>query len=234
MTPHTAPAWVGLPNAAAMELSTLKRGPLLKPGYQDSSQNTSATLLGARAAGVKVPHTSISIFRFPLTPDHYLITLIQYNVLRGIMSNLAACSLLRCIPESCGGAILKAIFPSPSALPPSFTPTSMQLSVPHNPWVDSIPCPNLRDNIIRAETSTSLDEDELCNDLCGGLYDGFDDCEQRGMLVWGEPWRIDSWEISPGLAQKWGWLFKGCEEMIESTNRWREQRGEERLVVEVY
>lgn len=55
----------------------------------------------------------------------------------------------------------------------------------------------------------------------------------RGMLIWGEPWRIDGWEVTEGFLRKWGWLLKGCDEMIEASNRWRGLRGEEPLVVEV-
>lgn len=74
--------------------------------------------------------------------------------------------------------------------------------------------------------------DELCDDVCGGLYDGFDECEARGMLVWGDPWLVGSWEISAGFLEKWGpLLLRGCGEMMRATNRWREGRGEEPLVV---
>lgn len=73
----------------------------------------------------------------------------------------------------------------------------------------------------------------MCDDICGGLYDGFDDVESRGLLVWGDPWLVSSWEISPGFAKKWAFLLKGCGEMVHATNAWRESRGEEPLVVEV-
>ena len=57
--------------------------------------------------------------------------------------------------------------------------------------------------------------------------------KQRGFLVWGEPWRTSSWEMSEGYVEKWGWMLKGCHELLRSTNRYREQRGEDRLVVEL-
>lgn len=74
-----------------------------------------------------------------------------------------------------------------------------------------------------------FDEDAFCTDICGGLFEGFDDCAARGVLVWGDPWEVGSWEVSEGFWRKWGWLLKGCEEMIEATNRWRIGRGEEVL-----
>ncbi|KLU90355.1 hypothetical protein MAPG_09317 [Magnaporthiopsis poae ATCC 64411] len=57
----------------------------------------------------------------------------------------------------------------------------------------------MRDNLIRA--AHALDADALCDDLCGGLYEGFDDCERRGMLVWADPWRVESWEVSEGFCR---------------------------------
>jgi hypothetical protein len=79
------------------------------------------------------------------------------------------------------------------------------------------------------------DEDEMCEDMCGGLFDEYPDCpaQQQGFLVWGDPWRTQSWEMSKGFVEKWSWLLKGCSTLLESTNKYREQRGEERLVVEI-
>lgn len=77
------------------------------------------------------------------------------------------------------------------------------------------------------------DQDDMCDDICGGLYDGYDDVETRGLLVWGDPWRLSSWEISAGFAAKWAFLLRGCEDMVRATNVWRESRGEEPLVMEV-
>jgi hypothetical protein len=39
--------------------------------------------------------------------------------------------------------------------------------------------------------------------------------------------------MSKGFVEKWSWLLKGCSTLLESTNKYREQRGEERLVVEI-
>lgn len=182
-----------------------------------------------------VARSSAARSNFPLSPDHYLITLIQYNVYRAIISNLSVCSLLDTLPQNCSASLyIPAIpFPEYSALPPSFEPTPFQACTPHKPWMDSIPDPQFRENMIKADLEGLFDEDELCDDMIGGLFDGYNDCETRGLLVWGEPWMTSSWELSDGFAAKWGWLLKGCREMVNATNRWREGRGEERLVVEI-
>lgn len=173
------------------------------------------------------------ISTFPLAPDHFLLTLIQYNVLRGLMSNLKLCALTREVPDYCGIDQFITTLPTPSSQPPVFSPTPLQLRTPHTPWLDSVPDPTFRDNLILATTQELYDADDFCNDMCGGLWEGYNDCERRGFLVWGEPWRVESWEVSEGFARKWGGLLRGCEEMMGATNRWRELRGEERIVLEV-
>ncbi len=52
------------------------------------------------------------------------------------------------------------------------------------------------------------------------------------MMLWGEPWAEDGWEVSEGFARKWSFLVAGCESLLKSTNKWRELRGESGLVFE--
>ncbi|CZR67244.1 uncharacterized protein PAC_17143 [Phialocephala subalpina] len=52
---------------------------------------------------------------------------------------------------------------------------------------------------------------------------------RKGFVVWGEPWDVNSWEVTPGFLNKWGWTLEGCEELIHSSNRWRAKRDEEPL-----
>ncbi|KAJ4299745.1 hypothetical protein N0V90_004991 [Kalmusia sp. IMI 367209] len=181
------------------------------------------------------PHVSAyPSFHFPLAPDHYLITLIQYNVLRAVMTNFLLVNLD--LPPECQNAFrIPLLHHPPSSPPPTFAPTSVQRSIRHEAWIDSVPCPRFRDNLIHASTDAGgrFDDEDLCDDVCGGLYEGFDECETRGLLVWGDPWLVESWEISPGFAAKWGMLLRGCGEMMVYTNRWREARGEEPIALEI-
>ncbi|KAF2188809.1 hypothetical protein K469DRAFT_564218, partial [Zopfia rhizophila CBS 207.26] len=177
------------------------------------------------------PPTSAPAFKFPLSPDYYLITLIQYNVLRAILTNLSIVSLLHTVPSQCRAALNISLLPRPTSIPPSLQPTPLQLSTLHDPWIDSVPSAQLRDNLI--VTREMWDEDGLCNDLLGGLYEGYDDIKEKGIIVWGEPWCERSWEVTEGFVEKWGFLLKGCGSLIGATNRWREERGEDALVVEV-
>jgi hypothetical protein len=67
----------------------------------------------------------------------------------------------------------------------------------------------------------------------GGLFEGFDDVECNGLLLWGEPWSETGWEVTEGFAKKWAFLLQGCDTYIEATNKYRAARGEDPLVVEM-
>jgi len=185
---------------------------------------------------------------FPLSSDH-LIVIIQLNVLRGSLYNRALLTnyLNRPIPESyeCSSAepSLHLSLPPPTtdinspSFPPCFYPTQLQLTIPHEEWIDIIPHPKWRDNIIMA--IGSFDEDELWSDTSGGLFEGFpvdrdkELGEGPGIIAWNPPWDFKGWEIQGGFLRKWGWSLRGCEEVIEATNVWRARRGEDPLVLEV-
>ncbi|KAI1637238.1 hypothetical protein F4809DRAFT_327897 [Biscogniauxia mediterranea] len=170
-------------------------------------------------------------FSFPLSPDHKLIVLIQCNVLRALLTNMRILSLLDRLPAECGAAFYMKDLPPPSdTIPTSLQYTELQKAVTHDPWIDIVPWPAMRDNLLRL--GGSVDEDDFCSDMAGGLYEGFDDVERRGIIIWGEPWSETGWEVSEGFARKWSFLLKGCDTLIRSTNSYREARGEDKLSIE--
>ncbi|OTA76092.1 hypothetical protein M434DRAFT_402572 [Hypoxylon sp. CO27-5] len=176
--------------------------------------------------------TTIPNFTFPLSADHRLIVLIQYNVLRAFMTNLSILSYIHRLPLECGAALnIKFISSAPESIPPSLESTQLQKQIAHDAWIGAFPWAAMRDNLVLSQGK--YDDDDLCIDLTGGLYEGFDEVEKTGLIVWGEPWSETGWEVSERFATKWSFLLKGCHALIESTNRWREARGEERLVIEV-
>ncbi|ENH75643.1 hypothetical protein FOC1_g10001906 [Fusarium oxysporum f. sp. cubense race 1] len=50
---------------------------------------------------------------------------------------------------------------------------------------------------------------------------------RNGLIIWGEPHDMQSWEATPGFLTKWSWAVEGCEELVEVSNRWRIRRGAE-------
>lgn len=81
----------------------------------------------------------------------------------------------------------------------------------------------MRDTLILA--ADVYDEFNLCEDMCG-LYN---QKSGTGLIIWGEPWDPTGWEITPHFLSRWAWTLKGCEELMISTNYWRERRGERPL-----
>jgi hypothetical protein len=171
--------------------------------------------------------------RFPLSADHCLITLVQYNSVRAMLFNMSILSMMDYLPLGCGRSLRIPHFGAiaPDMIPSDLQPTVVQKSTPHLYWIDAIPFPRLRDNLILM--SGKYDSDDLLYDLGQGIYEGFDDVERRGYLVWGDSWIANEWEVSEGFVKKWGFLLAGCTDVIESTNRCRDIRGEDRLISEV-
>jgi len=172
----------------------------------------------------------MSYMRADPCADHRL-KLIQLNTINAFTRNAAAlgytfdwliCAAIS--PFGCDGQDSKPVPVTAGAVPSSLTPTSLQLTTKHHPWLDLFPIPRMRDNLLIALGFLSPeDEQQLFDDV---MESGGGKNEWTGLLVWGEPWDPQSWEVSIPFLQRWSWLLKGCPEIISSTNRWRRRRGE--------
>ncbi|KAJ5928772.1 hypothetical protein N7466_007728 [Penicillium verhagenii] len=195
-----------------------------------------------------------------------LLHLIQFNAYRGLYKNKAllgrtAISLSpgrdpQRFDESF--PTFSVVLPRASdvIVPGSLAPTQSQMRMIHSTWINTIPFPAMRDNLIKWEGS--FNHAEFAMDVVGYLMDSIlfpqpegsfvtelaregqsiieevdqDDeitAHRNGIIIWGEPHRIDSWEATPGFLRKYAWAMQGCDEWIESSNRWRRIRGEEPL-----
>ncbi|KAB8275238.1 hypothetical protein BDV30DRAFT_225280 [Aspergillus minisclerotigenes] len=157
----------------------------------------------------------------------HLITLSRLNVHRAINQNICAIGMTNDWTKSDDSiSIFNLVQPGflEDNIPPSLRPTLIQRSVPHHPWLDFFPFPQMRDNLIAA--GDMLDDDDLCHDLMA-----FWDTRNTGatLLVWGEPSDPRNWEVTEEFARKWGWLLRGCSELLISSNLWRLKRGERPL-----
>ncbi|KAJ0416977.1 hypothetical protein BJY00DRAFT_303787 [Aspergillus carlsbadensis] len=125
----------------------------------------------------------------------------------------------------------KSAYTDVDRLPVSLRPTAIQLSTPHHPWLDLLPFPQLRDNLIRIEDS--LDDAQLCFDMCGrGSAAGVPDKRlgnaggETGVIVWRDPWDPTGWEVTETFLRRWGWVLRDCTEVMRATDGWRRARGE--------
>lgn len=166
--------------------------------------------------------------------DHHL-KLLQFNTINGFTKNAGALGYqfdwLVCAavsPFGCNGPGRSAVGPAAAAVvPSSLKPTTMQLTTRHHPWLDLFPFPRMRDNLLIAAGVLSPEEEQqLFTDVMES--DGGKD-EWTGLVLWGEPWDLQSWEVSLPFLKRWAWLVNGCPEIITSTNHWRRKRGEDAI-----
>ncbi|KAI8723029.1 hypothetical protein NCS52_00157700 [Fusarium sp. LHS14.1] len=108
-------------------------------------------------------------------------------------------------------------------LPDGLRLTDLQCTTLHHPWIDLLPFPEMRDNLFRRGLER-FNEEELCQAVRGRIPDS-----DPGMLIWGESWDPNSWEVKESFARSWGWTITGCWSLLRSTNEWRARRGEKPL-----
>ncbi|KAM0427874.1 hypothetical protein ACHAPT_007333 [Fusarium lateritium] len=248
-----------IPMAATNGRFSMNKSDGEKPQHLVNGWNTKAS---------PEPASSASSY-FPLCPDH-LIPLAQYNIIRASLTNAYILSMLHLLPyEDCAPLrMAMPLFPpcsipepsSTSAInyPPSLRPTPLQLSIPHDYWVDLVPDPTLRDNILLAVQDGLVDVVELQADLVGQLCQAtiaaakaqtnqsstkkskprdapsLAEKGELGMLVWKDPWCAEGYEVTEAFLQRWPFLFKGCWRFLGATNEWRISRGEDPLELDLY
>ncbi|KAL6689707.1 hypothetical protein J3F84DRAFT_391541 [Trichoderma pleuroticola] len=197
--------------------------------------------------------------------DH-LLHLVNYNAFRGFLRNKI---LLSQVTEHyfkrSSGDVVKAnimepfsaktvIIPTVSEIPICLRPTESQRRLPHRTWIDFLPFPRIRDNLILNEHR--FNQWEFIVDLIGYpvsrmlfpskqtmgplkshgqlvRWDMLDDnltATRKCLILWGDPDKPQSWEATPGFLEKWGWVTEGCPEIVQYSNYWRISRGEEPML----
>jgi hypothetical protein len=159
----------------------------------------------------------------PATDTHFIV-----------IQSMATWAALECISNllklDCGqntGFNIRA-----TEVPPSLAPTLQQQIVPHSPWVDMLPWISLRDRIL--SSLTVINEQEFVLDMA--------DLKIWGSTPWGKSAPMISdivilsfvdpigWEVTAEFANKWWFLID--DSVLQGTNFWRSQRGEQALVVQ--
>ncbi|WQF89830.1 hypothetical protein CDEST_14844 [Colletotrichum destructivum] len=154
-----------------------------------------------------------------------LLSLIQFNTTRALIINARVMGITSELmaPDSRSRFVIgNSNATAHDLIPKSLEPTQLQLTVIHHPWIDILPFPEVRDNILRHDENM-YDKRELCRDLRG-----FQSVTQGrgGLIVWTDPWDPKGWEVTEAFASKWPWVIRDCHELLESTTYWRAVRGE--------
>lgn len=136
-----------------------------------------------------------------------------------------ACSKEACVVEQPARQAL--CFELSTSVTPDLAPTQLQLSQPHELYLDTIPFPIFRDRVITllCMDPPAFDQDELKRDI-----------ESEGLMVWGVAQGANdsseavvrdkrNWECSTWFLQKWRLLVSGSG-LDEQSKWWRRMRGE--------
>ncbi|KAJ6134107.1 hypothetical protein N7523_000429 [Penicillium sp. IBT 18751x] len=165
----------------------------------------------------------------------------RLNVLRALHSNLEILGYSSSAIQDDAQSLFTVLGPSQASetlggkLPPALTPTLIQCTIPHHPWLDLIPFPRMRDNLILAQDL--IDDDQLCRDMCGQrplpssskTLNRGSGIGETGVLVWRNPWDPSGWEVTETFIKLWGWAIQDCWDLFHSTDAWRVHRGEKPL-----
>jgi Domain of unknown function (DUF3425) len=215
-------------------MGVLRLGPNHAPETEDKIRSGSKSVVHP-APDLFIPaylsqsgHVVPERYLYPISRDH-LLPLVEYNVFRASSTNVLILGHLHLFGSSCRFGASVPSFPNPyqgDIIPVSLRPTSLQQSALYPDWIDILPSPRMRDNAIR--TQHLFTNSELCADILGGLM-GTQSDVNPGVVVWSDPWEPSGWELTEGFVRKWEFLVQGCNDLLESTNRWRDLRGEKRL-----
>ncbi|RAK96945.1 uncharacterized protein BO80DRAFT_458539 [Aspergillus ibericus CBS 121593] len=126
------------------------------------------------------------------------------------------------------------------ALKPDMRPNIEQITVEHHPYIDILPFPTLRRNLITHPEY--IDEDEFFHDVLtglvcwGGAGIGRRDRQlSMGYASTGTPWDVRSWEAKVWFLKKYWTLLGGEEgELVRQSEWWRSIRGDETIDIGVH
>ena len=119
-----------------------------------------------------------SIASVPGLDEHRYISLMEYSLLRAFVGNAGLLGIdPRLFLDEDAISPWTTSSPYPALTPHDLSPTPLQLSTPHHPWLDVIGPPSLRNNIILS-MMTEEQETQLCSDMHCGSF-----------VIWGsQPW----------------------------------------------
>ncbi|OBR06832.1 Aryl-alcohol dehydrogenase [Colletotrichum higginsianum IMI 349063] len=207
--------------AAAVEDEVADDGYTLLPCAQKRARMRDAGIQARRNLALGTPQP----VHLPLVVGLNLLTALARNTRLMGFDKHSICYDEYISPFNLQGPGLPCAPRDASSWPPFLHPTEAQFTITHHPFLDVFPIPSLRENGIRAEELGFFDEDDFCRDV----FSTDDDPDGPRLLVWGESWDPRGWEANVPFLKKWGWLVRGCPELLEGTNYWRQRRGEKKL-----
>lgn len=114
---------------------------------------------------------------------------------------------------------------------PNIHPTKLQLDVPHSIFIDVLPWPSVRDQLIRLSSSGKLDIHDVKGDLVGKEFSHMG-AGNTVQIHGDDPLDEEAWELSEYFLQKYHSCVHFDRKIIRRTNFWRRMRGESDVVLE--
>jgi hypothetical protein len=113
-------------------------------------------------------------------------------------------------------------------LPANMQPTPAQLTIPHHPLFDILPWPQLRTKLICVFSLPEQLRPENARGSTALVQVAYDiEDEKDGFRVNGEGMEKDNWEVGQAFLKHWWWALDRS--ILETSNAWRQRRGESRL-----
>ncbi|EWZ43383.1 uncharacterized protein FOBCDRAFT_316413 [Fusarium oxysporum Fo47] len=244
------------PHVVRSSKHVVNEGQALLPAERSALQSLTKVSDTTSRAPPALQPGSTHVAKLHLPADDALVHLIVHNVCRGFMENKAILKLVARFIDAaydpplppdlaagCGSVVLRTTY---RTMPTSLLPTQLQMNSPHPSWIDMLPFPEIRDNLIRRQYT--FDHKSFLSDLVGdSIYEipSYDPGQEglappppptpspqtkrlngHGLILWGEPYLKESWEATPQFLAKWAWVVEGCCDLVDASNGWRTTRGE--------
>lgn len=187
-----------------------------------------------------IPSTPTSTepsLNFPITPDGGQLSIPILPVMRAFATIATALDLVSHIYDP---SYLHTLPPAPPpSLPSNLHPTPSQITIPHHPFIDTLPWPSVREKLIcmfslpsalRPPIAQDDEGDEGQSKAVVRLAQDLDDCNEGvrihgNMVGWHASNELveEAWEIGEVFFRNWWWCLDG--KIVETTNRRRRERG---------
>ncbi|KAK7732542.1 hypothetical protein SLS53_008428 [Cytospora paraplurivora] len=137
------------------------------------------------------------------------------------------------IDDSSKDAMVRTVQNIFKTLKPDLRPTREQITIAHPPFIDILPFPTFRKNLVTNQHKYTIEEmfEDLMEGLVcwGGAGVGRRERDSStGRASTGAPWDGRSWEAKPWFIRKYWELLGGEEgELVRQSEWWRTMRGEE-------
>ncbi len=217
-------------------------------------KQASVSVSSRPTCGIKFPLPTDHVLIHLITQNVSRGLMSNKSILRLSASFIHPVNNLLLPPDILTPCEIAVVRPTHQAIPHCLQPTQLQMNSPHPSWIDVLPFPDMRDSLIRQQSY--FNHIHFLEDLVGDLVHSMPlslakerglalpnprSCAQqddaqispdgKGMVLWGEAYLKESWEVTPRFLRKWSWAAGGCDELVKISNRWRTARGEGLLEV---